>query len=154
MTARLGYQALRDLAPAVAPALIGMSEAAAKSGLEKPLLELAKIRASQINGCAFCLDMHVRDARKAGESEARIYLLNAWRESPVYSERERAALAWTEALTLVTEGHVPDAVYEETRRHFTEKELANLTAANVAINAWNRIAIAFRYVPAAAASER
>jgi AhpD family alkylhydroperoxidase len=151
MTARLGYQALRDLAPAVAPALIGMSEAAAKSGLEKPLLELVKIRASQINGCAFCLDMHTHDARKAGESEARIYLLNAWRESPVYSERERAALAWTEALTLVTEGHVPDAVYEETQRRFTEKELANLTAAIVAINAWNRIAIAFRYMPAVAA---
>src|SRR5690348_17213437 len=154
MSTRLGYQALRDLATAVAPALIGMSEAAGKSGLEKSLIELVKIRASQINGCAFCLDMHTHDARKAGESEARIYLLNAWRESPVYSERERAALAWTEALTLVTEGHVPDAVYEETRRHVTEKELANLTAAIVAINAWNRIAIAFRYVPASAAAER
>jgi AhpD family alkylhydroperoxidase len=148
MTERLAFQAFRDYAPAVAPALIGMSEAAAKSGLEKPLLELVKIRASQINGCAFCLDMHAGEARKAGEREVRIYLLDAWRESPVYSERERAALAWTEALTLVTQGHVPNAVYEEARRHFTDKELANLTAAVVAINSWNRIMIAYRCPPA------
>src|SRR5579871_5572009 len=102
-------------------------------GLEHSLLELVKIRASQINGCAFCLAMHTADARKLG----------AWEEAPVFSPRERAALAWTEALTLVTEGHVPDAVYEEARKHFSEKELVDLTYSVMAINAWNRIAIAF-----------
>src|SRR5689334_21693438 len=147
MTARLGYQTLRDLAPAVAPALIGLSEAAAKSGLEKSLIELVKIRASQINGCAFCLDMHVRDARKAGESEARIYLLNAWRESPVYSERERAALAWTEAVTRISDTHAPDDLFAELRKHFSEAETANLTMLIAVINAWNRLAISFRSTP-------
>jgi len=111
------------------------------------LLELVKIRASQINGCAFCIALHTKDARKLGESDERMHLLNAWEEAPVFSPRERAALAWTEAVTLVTEGHVPDAVYEEARKHFSEKELVDLTYAVMAINAWNRLAIAFRAQP-------
>ena len=116
-------------------------------GLEHSLLELVKIRASQINGCAYCLDMHAVDARAAGESEQRIYLLDAWREAPLYSDRERAAFAWTEAVTLVSESHVPDDVYDEARRHFSEEELVNLTWAVVTINGWNRVAIAFRTQP-------
>src|SRR5690242_9008244 len=113
-------------------------------GLEHPLLELVKMRASQINGCAYCLDMHSKDARAAGETEQRLYLLDAWREADLYSERERAALEWTEALTLVTEGHVPDAVYAAVREHFSEAELVDLSLAVVAINGWNRLSIAFR----------
>ena len=116
-------------------------------GLERSLLELVKLRASQINGCAHCIDMHVKELRADGESEQRLYLLDAWEESPFYSERERAALAWTEALTLVTQGHVPDAVYEQARAQFNETELANLTLAVVAINGANRLNIAFRTVP-------
>ena len=116
------------------------------SGLEASLIELVKIRASQINGCAYCIHMHTRDARARGESEERIYLLDAWRESPLYTERERAALAWTEAVTLVADTHVPDAAYEEVRRHFAEDELVKLTHLIVTINAWNRIAISFRSV--------
>jgi len=123
-----------------------------KSGLEPPLIELVKIRASQINGCAFCIAMHVRDAKKQGESDERMHLLAAWREAPVYSERERAALAWTEAVTLVADEHVPDAVYREVRRHFSEKELVDLTYAVVVINGWNRLAIAFRKTPQVAAT--
>jgi AhpD family alkylhydroperoxidase len=117
------------------------------SGLESALLELVKIRASQINGCAFCLAMHLRDARKLGEREERLDLLPAWRESPVYTPRERAALAWTEAVTLIADGHVPDAVYDAARQAFGEKELVDLTYAVVAINGWNRLAIAFRRPP-------
>jgi AhpD family alkylhydroperoxidase len=116
-------------------------------GLERTLLELVKLRASQINGCAHCIDMHSKELRANGESEQRLYLLNAWQESPFYSERERAALAWTEALTLVTNGHVLDDVYELARAQFSEKELANLTVAIVAINGANRLNIAFRTVP-------
>jgi AhpD family alkylhydroperoxidase len=118
-----------------------------KCGLEHSLLELMKLRASQINGCAHCIDMHTKELRADGESEQRLYLLSAWRESPFYSDRERAALAWTEALTLVTEGHVPDEVYALARAQFNEEELANLTFAIVAINGANRINIAFRTVP-------
>jgi AhpD family alkylhydroperoxidase len=118
-----------------------------KSGLEEALLHLIKMRASQINGCAYCLDMHSKDMRAADESEQRIYCLPAWEESPFYSERERAALAWTEAVTLVTEGHVSDEVYERVRPHFSEKELTDLTFAVAAINAWNRVSIASRTVP-------
>jgi AhpD family alkylhydroperoxidase len=114
------------------------------SSLEPPLLELVKMRASQINGCAYCLDMHSKDARAQGESEQRLYLLDAWRETSLYSERERAALAWTEAVTLVADGHVPDHVYDEASNHFTEDELLTLTLAVVAINGWNRLNIAFR----------
>ena len=116
-------------------------------GLERSLLELVKLRASQINGCAHCIDMHSKALRADGESEQRIYLLDAWRESPHYTDRERAALAWTEALTLITQGHVPDAVFETARAQFSEPELANLTLAIVAINGVNRLNIAFRTVP-------
>ena len=116
------------------------------SGLEQPLLELIKMRASQINGCAYCLDMHSKDARAAGETEQRLYGLNAWEESPFYSERERAALAWTEAVTLVSQGHVPDEVYEKVKKQFSEKEIVALTMAVAAINAWNRLAISLRAV--------
>jgi AhpD family alkylhydroperoxidase len=116
-------------------------------GLEKPLLELVKLRSSQINGCAYCIDMHTKDARAAGETEQRLYLLNAWPESPFYSDRERAALEWTEAVTLVSATHVPDEIYENVRRHFSEQELLNLTMAVVAINGWNRLAISFRSEP-------
>jgi len=115
-------------------------------GLPLPLLELVKTRASQINHCAFCLDMHTKDARAGGETEQRLYALNAWREAPFFTDQERAALAWTEAVTHIAEG-VPDDVYEEARRHFSEKELVDLTWAVGTINLWNRIAISFRAVP-------
>ncbi len=118
-----------------------------QSGLEPSLLELVKTRASQINGCAFCLDMHTKDARAQGETEQRLHTLAAWHETPFFSERERAALAWTETVTRVSETHVPDDAYESVCRHFTDKELVDLTLAIVAINGWNRLAIAFRAVP-------
>jgi AhpD family alkylhydroperoxidase len=127
-------------------AMLKLEEALKNCGLEHSLLALVKMRASQINGCAFCLDMHSKDARKNGETEARLYLLNAWRESPLYTPRERAALAWTEALTLISETHAPDEHFEELQRHFTEAEIANLTIMIATINAWNRIAIAARSV--------
>jgi len=114
-------------------------------GLEKSLIELVKMRASQINGCAYCLHVHSTDARRAGETEQRLYLLDAWHESPLYTGRERAALAWTEALTRVAETHAPDAIYEEVRRHFEDKELVDLTTLIGLINLWNRLAIGFRY---------
>jgi AhpD family alkylhydroperoxidase len=114
-------------------------------GLEKNLIELVKMRASQINGCAYCLDVHSKDARRGGETEQRLYLLDAWHESPLYTERERAALAWTEALTRVAETHAPDAAYDEVRRHFEDKELVDLTTLIGLINLWNRVAIGFRY---------
>jgi AhpD family alkylhydroperoxidase len=117
------------------------------SNLETPLLELVRMRASQINGCAYCLDMHSKDARAAGETEQRLYALNAWRETPFFTDRERAALAWTEAITLISSGHAPDEVYEEARKQFTGEELVNLTVAIVAINGWNRLSIGFRAVP-------
>lgn len=116
-------------------------------GLEHPLLELVKMRASQMNGCAYCLDMHSKDARAAGETEQRLYLLNAWRESPFYSDRERAALAWTEALTCISANDVSDELYAEVREHFSDKELVDLSLAIVAINGWNRLAIPFRSEP-------
>ncbi|HEY2530873.1 MAG TPA: carboxymuconolactone decarboxylase family protein [Xanthobacteraceae bacterium] len=116
-------------------------------GLDHRLLELVKMRASQINGCAWCMDMHSKELRAAGEDEQRLYLLSAWRECPFYTDRERAALAWTEALTLLTEGNVPDDVFERARAHFRDDELTKLTIAIVAINAANRINVAFRTVP-------
>lgn len=119
----------------------------ANSGLERSLYELVKLRASQINGCAYCIDMHTKDAREAGETEQRLYALNAWRETPFYSERERAALEWTEALTMISENDVPDSLFESVREYFSEQELIVLTMAIVAINGWNRIAISFRTVP-------
>lgn len=120
---------------------------AEKTSLEKPLLELVRMRVSQINGRAYGLDMHSKDARAGGESEQRLYVLDAWREAPFYSERERAALAWAEALTLVADGHAPDEVYEEARRVFSEREIVELTLAIVAINSWNRFSIGFRVAP-------
>ena len=124
-----------------------MEKALHESGLEPGLLELVKTRASMLNGCAFCIDMHTKDARAAGETEQRLYALPAWRETPFFTERERAALAWTEALTNIQQGHAPDAVYEEARVQFSEAELTRLTFAITQINAWNRIAIGFRVVP-------
>ena len=127
-------------------AMLQVEKAIHESGLEHSLIALVKMRASQTNGCAFCLDMHSKDARKAGETEARLYLLNAWHESPLYTPRERAALGWTDALTLIAETHAPDDVYLELQQHFTEAEISNLTVLVAQINAWNRIAISARSV--------
>ena len=128
-------------------AMLAFSGYAEKSGLEHSLLNLVYFRVSQINGCAYCLDMHSKDLRAAGETEQRLYLLDAWRESPLYSDRERAALEWAEAVTLITQGHVPDEVFEKARAKFSEKELINLTMAVLSINSWNRLNIALRTVP-------
>ena len=142
--ARLQYS---KISPGIYKAMLGLENHANESGLERTLLDLVRLRASQINGCAFCLDMHWKDLRAAGESEQRLYSLDAWRETPFYTDREQAALAWTEAVTLIAEDRVPDEVYEEVRQHFSEKELADLTLAIVAINGWNRLNIAFRTPP-------
>ncbi|MGH8125766.1 MAG: carboxymuconolactone decarboxylase family protein [Rhodanobacteraceae bacterium] len=145
MTQRINYT---KASPDGFKALRQLQEHVEKSGLEHELLELVKMRASQINGCAYCLDMHSKDARAAGETEQRLYLLNAWREAPFYSERERAALAWTEALTRISRTKdVPDALYDEVRRQFSDKELVDLSLAIIAINGWNRLAIPFRSEP-------
>ena len=145
MQSRLDAQ---KASPAAYHAMLALEMSVRKSSkLEPSLIELVRMRASQINGCAYCLDMHSKDARAAGESEQRLYALNAWRETPFFNDRERAALAWTEAVTLVAEGHVPDAVFEEVRPHFSDEELVSLTMAVVTINAWNRLSIAFRTVP-------
>jgi AhpD family alkylhydroperoxidase len=141
MTQRLNFYAV---APKALEPLVALGPIIDASGLEPSLIELVKIRASQINGCANCLHMHTSDARKAGESEERIYLLDAWRESRMYTGRERAALAWTEALTKIYETHAPDADYEGLKPHFSEAEMVYLTVLITAINAWNRIAIGFR----------
>ena len=145
MTQRINYpQVCHDGIKAMA----GLQQYVENSGLEHNLLELVKMRASQLNGCAYCLDMHSKDARAAGETEQRLYLLNAWREAPFYTERERAALAWTEALTRISKTKdVPDSLYEEVRAQFSEKELVDLSLAIVAINGWNRLAIPFRSEP-------
>ena len=143
--------ALKKVTPQVSAAMGGLHAAAVaaatEAGLEPALLELVRIRASQINGCAFCIDMHTKDARAAGETEQRLYCLSAWRECPFYTDRERAALEWTEAVTRVADTHVPDDVFERARAQFSEKELADLNVAVIAINAWNRIAIPFRATP-------
>ena len=132
-------------APQVVQAMFGLQKAVEESGLEPALLELVKMRASQLNGCAYCLDMHSKDARAAGESEQRLYLLGAWHDAgPLYSARERAALAWTESLTLVSEAHCPDPVYEQAHAQFSDAEMARLTLAIIAINGWNRLNIGFR----------
>jgi AhpD family alkylhydroperoxidase len=144
MQARMDF---RKASPQAAKAMGELHAFVLRCGLKHTLLELVKLRASQINGCAHCIDMHSKELRANGESEQRLYLLNAWQESPFYSERERAALAWTEALTLVTNGRVLDDVYELARAQFSEEELANLTVAIVAINGANRLNIAFRTVP-------
>jgi AhpD family alkylhydroperoxidase len=125
-------------------AMLALSAASAASGLERSLLELVRLRASQINHCAYCIDMHTKDARAQGETEQRLYLVSAWREAPFYSERERAGLEWTEAVTNVGDTHVPDNVFERVRQHFDEAELVALTFAVVAINSWNRLAVSFR----------
>ena len=135
------------VAPGVTEAMLGVGMYVRSSGLEPSLINLIDIRASQINGCAWCLDMHTKDARAAGETEQRLYALPAWRETPFYTAKERAALAWTEAVTLVSEGHVPDDVYEDALKNFTEKELVDLTFAVIAINGWNRLNVAFKTVP-------
>src|SRR4051794_39414863 len=136
-----------QVAPETMKALGALETHVQDTGLEKSLVELVKTRASQINGCAYCINMHTQDARKHGETEQRLYLLNAWRESPVYTDRERAALAWTEAVTLISETHAPDDVYEAVRAQFSEAETVNLTMLIATINAWNRLAISFRSVP-------
>jgi AhpD family alkylhydroperoxidase len=127
--------------------LLAIEKYIAESGLEPKLLHLIKMRASQINGCAYCLDMHSLDARAAGESEQRLYTLEAWRETPFFSDRERAALAWTESLTLIAQTHAPDDVYADLQKHFTEKEIVDLTLAAGMINLWNRVAISTRALP-------
>lgn len=128
-------------------AMLGIEKYLQGCGLETKLLDLIRLRASQINGCAYCIDMHWKDLRAAGETEQRLYGLDAWEESPYYSDRERAALMWTEAVTNIQEGHVPDSVYEQVQKFFTEEELPDLTLAITAINSWNRLNIAARTVP-------
>lgn len=144
MSQRIEYD---KVAPGAFRAMLGLEKYLHTSGLEASLLHLIKMRASQINGCAYCLDMHSQDARAGGETEQRLYLLNAWREAPFYTERERAAFEWTEALTLISENHVPDEIYNHVREHFSEQELVDLSLAVVTINAWNRLAISFRSEP-------
>jgi AhpD family alkylhydroperoxidase len=131
-------------APGVFDAMDVLDQYVAACGLEESLLHLVRLRASQLNGCAYCIDMHWKDLRALGEGEQRLYGLDAWRESPYYSPRERAALAWAEAVTLIAGAHVPDAVYESARPHFTDRELCDLTMAVAAVNAWNRLSIASR----------
>jgi AhpD family alkylhydroperoxidase len=145
MQSRLDVQ---QVAPGAIKAMLGLEGYVSKSSrLEPSLLELVRFRASQLNGCAYCLDMHSKDARAKGETEQRLYSLSAWRETPFFTERERAALAWTEGITLISQNHVPDSLYEEVSKSFTPEELANLTLAVITINGWNRLAIAFRAVP-------
>ena len=138
---------LRKHAPEAMGALMGLEKYLHGCGLEPKLLHLLKLRASQINGCAYCIDMHSLDARASGDTEQRLYALDAWRETPFFDERERAALAWVEAVTRVSVDHVPDAAYEEVRRHFSDKEVVDLTYLAATINAWNRLAISLRSVP-------
>ncbi len=144
MKPRIDYA---DAAPGVYDAMDAVDHYLSRCGLPTPLLHLVRLRASQMNGCAYCLDMHWKDLRASGEEEQRLYALDAWRESPYYSHRERAALAWTEAVTLIADDHAPDPIYDEARRHFSAKELSDLTLAVAAINAWNRLSIAARLVP-------
>ena len=155
MTARIDIR--KYLNSPAGHAMLGLGKVAEESGLERSLLELVKVRGSQINHCAYCIDMHTKDARANGESEQRLYALNAWRETPFFSERERAALEWTETLTLIADNQVLDDVYARVSVHFGDDELVALTLAVVAINAWNRISVTFRvppgtYQPAVAAA--
>ncbi|QAA81253.1 carboxymuconolactone decarboxylase family protein [Aequorivita sp. H23M31] len=138
---RLSYS---KIAPESLKGLLEMEKYVAGSGLDMTIFELVKTRASQINGCAYCIDMHTKDARSQGETEQRLYGLSAWRETPFYSEKERAALEWTEALTLISENEVSDSLYEKVNKHFDDKMMIALTMAIVAINGWNRLAISFR----------
>ena len=146
MQSRMEYA---KVAPGALTVMLGLETYVRQCGLEQPLLELVKVRASQINGCAYCVDMHTKDARAGGETEQRLSAVIVWEETPFFTERERAALAWTEAVTLVGKDHVPDEVYQQARRSFGEKELVDLTLAIIAINGWNRLAISFRAVPGA-----
>jgi AhpD family alkylhydroperoxidase len=141
MQERLNY---RKHYAELADALVKMSQQLRTTGLEESLLELVRLRASQINGCAYCVDMHTKDARAAGESEQRLYAVAVWEEAPFFTPRERAALVWTEALTLIADNRVPDELYEEVREHFSESELVALTWAVNIINCWNRLAVSFR----------
>ena len=154
MQSRIDYN---KVAPGSVQAMYKLQKYVDASGLEHSLLELVKTRVSQINGCAFCIDMHTKDARAAGETEQRLYGLSAWRETPYYTERERAALAWAEVVTMISDTHVTDEEYEAARAQFNEEELVKLTLAVIAINGWNRLSIAFRpevgkYEPAAKAA--
>lgn len=144
MKVRLNYS---EVAPKAMKGMLELEIYVHESGLERTLYELVKTRASQINGCSYCLDMHTKDAREAGETEQRLYGLSAWRDAPYYTERERAALEWTEALTLISENDVPDSLYESSRNFFNEEEIVTLTMAIIAINGWNRLAISFRSIP-------
>jgi AhpD family alkylhydroperoxidase len=144
MKARLNYA---KAAPGIYDAMDALDQYIGNCGLERPLIYMVQLRASQINGCAYCLDMHWKDLRALSETEQRLYSLDAWRESPYYTDRERAALAWTEAVTLIAADRVPDEVYEAVHPHFGEKELSDLTLVVAAINAWNRLMIAGRVVP-------
>jgi AhpD family alkylhydroperoxidase len=145
MQARLEAQ---KVSPAAYQAMLGLEMfVREQSKLEPTLIQLVKVRASQINGCAYCIDMHSKDARAEGETEQRLYVLSAWEETPFFTDRERAALALTETITLVREGHVPEAVYEKAKKSFSEEELVNLRLAIITINGWNRFAITFRLVP-------
>jgi len=144
MNQRINYY---QVSPEAVKALMNLEGFVKKSGLEKKLLELVKLRASQINGCAYCVDIHCADAKKAGESERRLHAVAVWREAPFFTEKERSALAWTEAVTLLSETHAPDEVYQEVVKHFDEKETVDLTMAIITINAWNRIAVSFRKMP-------
>ena len=144
MEQRINYV---KVAPEGIQVLSGLEVYVRSSGLDPGLIDLVKTRASQLNRSAYCIDKHTKDARASGETEQRLYALSAWHETPFYTDRERAALAWTDAVTLVSQGPVPDTLYQEARRHFSEKELVDLTLALIAINGWNRLGISFRTVP-------
>jgi AhpD family alkylhydroperoxidase len=143
MQPRLQYQ---SVAPQLLQSVLALNKAVDNCGLERSLLHLVKLRASQINGCSYCVDMHSREAKADGETDQRLFLVAAWEESPLFSDRERAAFAWTEAVTLLAEGKVDDALFEATRQHFSEEELAKLTVAIGMINVWNRLAVPFRAI--------
>ncbi|WP_233885064.1 carboxymuconolactone decarboxylase family protein [Paraburkholderia flagellata] len=145
MQARLDFY---KASPEGTKAMIALEERASKSSIEKPLAELVRLRASQINGCAYCVDMHTTDARKGGETDRRLATVSVWRETPFFTERERAALEWTESVTLLAQTHVPDEVWERVKPHFSDQEIADLTLLIIAINGWNRIAVTFRKMPA------
>jgi len=144
MQARLDFF---KASPEGTKAMIALEERASKGSIEKPLAELVRLRASQINGCAYCVDMHAADARKGGETDRRLATVSVWRETPFFTERERAALEWTESVTLLAQTHVPDEVWERVKPHFTDQEIADLTLLIIAINGWNRIAVTFRKLP-------
>jgi AhpD family alkylhydroperoxidase len=135
------------ISPAAERAMFRLEKFVRESGLETSLLELVRLRASQINGCAYCIDMHTKDARVEGETEQRLYAVTAWRETPFFTDRERAALEWTEVVTEIAHNHISDEIYHRVRKHFNEVDLVNLTLAVIAINGWNRLAIPFRMVP-------